>query len=116
LFYLSETDAEVKPFLGEKAETVSPEKLLKQTGKPLESSVEIREVTEFFRRLTEIHDRFSDEEKKNAQKFKDLQEILTNELKDAKIIKIGKIQIDIFMVGLDSENRLIGFQTKAVET
>lgn len=116
LFYMSETDAEITPFFGEKAEAVTPEIVLKQTGNLLETPFEIREIGEFFKRLTDIKDWFGDEEKATAQKFKDLQEVLTNQLKDAKIIKIGKIQVDIFMIGLDAESRLVGVKTKAVET
>ncbi len=42
----------------------------------------------------------------------------TNEknLRNLKVFKVGKIQLDIYVVGLDAENRLLGIKTKAVET
>ncbi len=37
-------------------------------------------------------------------------------LRDLKVFKIGKIQIDVYVVGLDAEDNLLGIETKAVET
>ncbi|MCA1623686.1 MAG: nuclease A inhibitor family protein [Acidobacteria bacterium] len=33
-----------------------------------------------------------------------------------KVFKIGKIELDVYAVGLNAENRLMGIKTKAVET
>jgi len=42
--------------------------------------------------------------------------LLEKKLKELKVFKIGKIQLDIYVVGLDAESNLTGIQTKAVET
>ncbi len=42
--------------------------------------------------------------------------LLEANLRDLRVFKIGEIQIDIYVVGLDVENNLTGIQTKAVET
>ncbi len=116
LFYTSETDAEILPFNGKKAQAVTFEEILAQTGNKPDSAVEERNFTEFFSRLTEIQDWFGDEEKTAAQKFTDLKDLLEKNLKDLKVFKVGKIQLDVYAVGLDAESNLIGIQTKAVET
>jgi hypothetical protein len=116
LYYISETDAEILPFGGEKAEAASKETILAQTKAPADSQVEERDFAEFFARLTEIQDWFGDEEKETAQKFGQLKELLEKNLRDLKVFKIGKIQLDVYAVGLDAENNLIGIKTKAVET
>lgn len=116
LYYTSETDAEILPFAGDKAESVTKETLLAQTGKPADSAVEEKSFEDFFSRLTELQDWFGDEEKQTAQKFSNLKELLKKELKDIKVFKVGKIEVDVFVVGLDSQGILRGIKTKAVET
>ena len=116
LYYVSETDAEILPYVGEPAEAVTKEKLLSQTKSASDAPVEERDFAGFFIRLTEIQDWFGDEEKEMAQKFTGLRQILENNLRDLKVFKVGKIQLDIYVVGLDAENKLTGIRTKAIET
>ncbi len=116
LYYISETDAEILPFIGQQAESVIKEEILNQTNSAADSAVEEGEFKGFFARLTEIQDWFGDEEKETAQKFVQLKELLEMNLRDLKVFKIGKIQLDVYVVGLDAENKLLGIKTKAVET
>lgn len=116
LFYVSETDAEILPFIGSQAETVSVDLLLSQIGNTANAPVAEENFAGFFARLTEIQDWFGDEEKETAKKFVSLKDLLEKNLRDLKIFKIGKIQLDIYVVGLDAENNFLGFQTRAVET
>lgn len=116
LYYISETDAEITPFVGEKAETLTAKEILKQTNKTADTAVEERDFNEFFARLTKIQDWFGDEEKETAEKFAELEELLEKNLHDLKVFKIGTIQLDVYAVGLDDENNLMGIKTEAVET
>jgi len=116
LFYISETDAEILPFVGTTAEKVDQDEILKQTDAPSGSVVEERKFNDFFARFVEIQDWFGDEEKETAQKFVRLKEVLENNIRDLKVFKIGKIELDIYVVGLDAENTFLGIKTKAVET
>jgi hypothetical protein len=114
LYYISETDSEVFPFVGETATNVSADELLRQLGRI--DSVEERVFEDFYKRLTEIQEWFGDEETATANKFSELKELLMKNLKDLKVFKVGKIQVDIYIVGLNSESILAGVWTKAVET
>ncbi len=116
LYYISETDAEISPFIGNKAELVTSEEVLKQIKSVIDAPVEERNFNEFFVRLTEMQDWFGDEEIAVANKFADLKKLLENNLRDLKVFKIGKIEVNIYIVGLDSESNLMGIKTKAVET
>ncbi len=116
LYYISETDAEILPFEGTKAETLTREKILIQTNNLPDAPVEERDFAEIFARLTAVQEWFGEEEKAIAAKFSALQTFLQENLKDLKVFKIGKIQIDVYFVGLDAENYLKGIKTKAVET
>ena len=116
LYYISETDAEFVPLIGQTSETVTAEEVLKQTNSPANAAVEHRDFADFFSRLTKIEDWFGDEEKENAQKFVHLKEVLENNLRELNVFKIGKIRLDIYVVGLDENDKLLGIKTKAVET
>ena len=116
LYYLSETDAEITLFIGGTAESVGKDVILSQTESAADAPVEERDFTQFFERLTAIQDWFGDEETETANKYARLKELLENNLRDLKVFKIGKIQLDIYAVGLDAENNLMGIKTKAVET
>lgn len=116
LYYISETDAEILPFSGTKADSVTKEEILRQTKNALETPVEERDFAEIFARLTATEDWFGDEENALVEKFTALQKFLEENLKDLKVYKIGSIQLDVYFVGLNNEGILMGIQTKAVET
>lgn len=116
LYYISETDAPISAFAGEKAQAVNAGEILRQTKSAMDAPVEERVFAEIFARLTKIQDWFGDEEKETAAKFGKLKEFLEKNLKDLKVFKVGTIQIKIYFVGLDAESRLMGIQTEAVET
>ncbi len=116
LIYMSETDAEFTIFNGEKTKTLTKETFLSQIKSSPNVAVEEQNFDEFFLRLTTIKDWFSEVERQNAKRFGELQDLLNLNLKDLKVFRIGKIKIDIYIVGIDAENNLIGLKTYAVET
>lgn len=116
LYYISESDAEISPFVGEKAADVTKETLLSQTKNKPDAPVEERNFEDFFNRLTKTEDWFGDEETKSAKKFGELKELLEENLKGLKVFKVGRIEIDIYVVGLDRQGNLAGIKTQAVET
>ena len=116
LFYTSETDAKIVLFAGSQADAVTKENLLIQTKNESNPKVEEKGFDQFFAQLTKIQDWFGDEEKEIAAKFSALRDLLKNNLKDLKVFKVGKINLDIYVIGLDTEGVLTGVQTKAVET
>ena len=116
LYYISETDSEIFPFVGEKAEAVTKEIVLRQTKHRTDSKIEERSFENFFSRLTKIEDWFGDEEMETVRKFQSLKKLLQDNLRDFKVFKIGTIDLDVYVLGLDSENVLMGIKTKAVET
>ncbi len=116
LVYLSETDSEVLPFLGGKYETDNLETLLKQINPASELRVKEINFENFFENLITIQDWFGLEEKETAEKFLKLKKLLEENLKNLKVFQIGEIEIEIYVVGLDEDNNLLGIKTQAVET
>jgi Nuclease A inhibitor-like protein len=116
LFYISETDSPFYFFQWGEVKTVETETI--RENLKLESSISIEERTfeEFFSRLTEEKEWFGEREKKIVEEFLNLKFILEKKLTNIKVFRIGRIQIDVYIAGLDSENRLTGIKTKSVET
>lgn len=116
LIYISETDAEIVPFTFRKAANVTAAEVIAQVGHEPDSPVEKIDADAFFSRLTAIKDWFGPREKETAGRFGALKAELEKELADLAVFKIGKIQIDIYIVGIDRQGRLAGVKTRAVET
>lgn len=115
LTFISETDADVVPFI-----TSSPaSKSLRSFLKALDvSSTDVEEIAfeEFFERLTREREWFGEREKKRAERFSNLRDVLTKHLRDLRVIRIGRIRIDIYVAGISASGRLVGVKTKAIET
>jgi Nuclease A inhibitor-like protein len=116
LIYMSETDAEFIVFKGTKIEVLSKETILAQIKGSPNVAFEEQNPDEFFLRLTTIKDWFGETEKQKAKRYGKLQEFMKANLKELKIFRIGKIQVDIYIVGIDAESNLSGLKTNAVET
>lgn len=107
LIYISETDAAITPFEGGPAAAVTAAELLAQTGQAGDSRVEERGFEEIFARLMRGE---------AGEGFAALKAAMEAGLRDLKVFKVGKINVDVYIVGLDGEGNLSGVQTKAVET
>lgn len=115
LTFISETDADVIPFKEEKP----PNRSLSGYLSTLEStSDEIQEVEfdQFFDRLTTEKDWYGPREKKRSQRWSTLRNVLEENLESLRVIRVGKINIDIYIAGVNAEGRLAGVKTKAIET
>ncbi len=116
LIYISETDAPVLTFAGQPTDAVNADVILQYSGMTAEEPVEEREFAEFFDRLTTIRDWYGEAEKARAQKFLELRKLLKENLSELKVFRIGRIRLDIFVVGINTDGCLVGVSTKAVET
>jgi len=116
LSYTSEIDAAIEAFIGDKTTSLTKVEILNQTKSAADTPVVEIVFTKFFSHLTEIQDWYGEEETEIAQKFARLKEFLEQNLKDLKVFKVGQIELEIYVVGLDGKNNLAGTKTKAVET
>jgi hypothetical protein len=116
LIYISETDAEITPFEGGQTGAVTAAELLAQAGHAADAPVEERGFEEIFARLTRVYEGADEAHVATAGRFAALKSVLEQNLRGLKVFKVGKIQLDVYIVGLDAEGNLSGVQTKAVET
>ncbi|MEP7075729.1 MAG: nuclease A inhibitor family protein [Acidobacteriota bacterium] len=116
LSYLSETDAAMEVFIGQKAGGVSREEILSQTGHGDSDPIEEISIEVFFEKLTTVREWYNTQQVANAGRYGELKKYLQESLTDTHVFRIGRVQIEIFVVGLDSSQNLVGIKTKAVET
>lgn len=116
LIYISETDAEIIPVCGEKVEAVTRVAVLRLAGADQVAPIEETAADSFFERLTAIRDWFGPRETERAARFARLRDTLYSGLTDLTVYRIGRIRVDIYIVGKDGEGRIAGVRTRAVET
>jgi Nuclease A inhibitor-like protein. len=113
-FYMSETDAPIEPFFAEKKGGMTKETILKATASPDTAEIEEGDVASFFSHLWLAGD--SRPDRARSAPFQNLRQLLEQNLTDLKVFRIGRIRIEVYVVGLDHEGNLAGIKTNAVET
>ena len=113
-FYMSETDAALEPFYGEKIGAVTHETMLDMTGSAETSAIEEGDLDSFFAHLW-FNDKAGATHAPSGP-LQNLRGVLEEDLTDLKVFRIGRIRIDVYAVGRDREGHLAGIKTRAVET
>jgi Nuclease A inhibitor-like protein len=118
LMYPSESDEEIEYFEMElsTAQKLSIADFRMYNG--IRPEITISEMTfdDFFKPLIKIEDWFGEEEKKWAEDSLKLKNLLVENVKDFQVLKVGAIDIDVFVFGKLEECKWLGLKTKIVET
>jgi hypothetical protein len=85
-------------------------------GAGAEARVEERSLTDFFARHTATSDPYDSEAQKLRPRYEALMRVLSTRLRDAKVYRVGKIEIECYVAGIDGDENLAGLKTVAVET
>lgn len=113
LVYISETDEPVEPFF---QEGEFPDTLLADERRMSESGIKAAGPDEFFDKLTRERDWHNADDKKRVAGFRRLESYMKKNLRDLAFYRIGRIRIDMYVVGLDEDGNTVGIKTRAVET
>jgi hypothetical protein len=117
LIYMSETDA---PFeiihWPDGGASLDAKQVIRLSRHKPRDPVQTLSVDDFFKPLTDYQAWFGASEKATAEKYRRLQEIIQQRLSDLQVFRVGKIQIDIFVVGRSTQGDWVGVKTRAVET
>ena len=108
LLFISETEAELEPFVWEVAGPLDAAQVLSQSDYEYEEGTPVEEMTlkDFFRAVPS-------EEKES---FDRLASVLTQQLSDVRVFKVGEVEKDVYIVGRTNDNRCAGLFTQVVET
>jgi hypothetical protein len=123
LWVMSETDAPLTPFFWEIKEEITPELVIKHSEKPENecSPVEKVDFKVFFEKYIQKEDWYGEEELTIVTKFENLAKGLSEKLSDLVVYRVGKINIDVFVLGkvVNDKKEIIayaGVKTFVVET
>lgn len=116
LIYISEQDAPITAFVSERSAEQAPEEILRHLSGETYERIEEVEFDDFFERLTGDKDWHGAKEKEKVEKFRALKKTLEDNLTQLQALKFGRIRKNIFVVGRDKDNRLVGIRTESVET
>ncbi|MBE9206648.1 nuclease A inhibitor family protein [Nostoc sp. LEGE 06077] len=112
----SEYPFEVVSWIGETQDTLTNQKLLQLTGHPLETPIEIVDLDDFFRNSAEEKEWHDEIQKQDVQKFQSLVQTLKDNLTNIKVYRLGRIDIDVYIIGQTTSGDLAGISTKVIET
>jgi hypothetical protein len=117
LLYTSETDSPFTLMHWRSSEpTLTSAVFLKLIDESPGAQVEEIGLEEFFRGLTQDQDWHDEVAKQFVQKYRNLLIVLKQNLAELKVFRIGKVQIDIYVVGREANGDWAGIKTTAVET
>lgn len=77
---------------------------------------EQRSLTDFFARHTATSDPYDSEAQKIRPRYEALMRLLSTRLRDARVYRLGKIEIQCYITGFDGAGNLAGLKTIAIET
>ena len=118
LMYPSESDEKIEYFEMEIStdEKLSLANFSMYNGIRPEIEIEEIDFESFFKPLIKAEDWFGEDEKKWAEDSLKLKQLLTEKLKEINILKVGRIEIDVYLFGKSEECKWEGIKTKLIET
>ena len=78
--------------------------------------VQVRSLENFFARHTTTSDPYDGEAQKIRPRYEELVRVLSRNLRDVKVYRVGKIEVTCYIAGLDAGGNLAGLKTVAIET
>jgi hypothetical protein len=118
LLFPSESDYPLTPYrwVGVKDTGPSPEALREAEGRPADTKVETRSLHELFDPLLQVEEGSSDEDQAVVARYRALVQLLEDNLKHLRAYRVGKIDIDVYILGQHASGEWLGLKTRVIET
>ena len=118
LMYPSESDEKIEYYEMEVStdERLSLANFRMYNGIRPEIEIEEMDFELFFKPLIKMEDWFGEDEKKWAEDSLKLKQLMSDRLKDIQILKVGRIEIAVYLSGKSDECKWEGIKTKLIET
>lgn len=85
-------------------------------GAPLGTATGERSLDEFFARHIERSDPYDERAQAIRPRYEALRSTLRDRLRDARVFRVGTIEVRCYVVGWDEHANLVGLATTAIET
>ena len=116
LVFVSEIDAPIEPVVFPEIQSLAQSDLAEGLDLGKNEPIETTDAHVFFDRLTRHKEWHGPIEKENTKRFTRLRKTLESELDDLHVFRIGKVKIDIYVLGISKIGIIAGVHTSAVET
>ena len=116
LVYVSEIDSPIGPIFEVPDANISIGTFVLESLSDGRGPMEERPSADFFDRLTADREWHSADNKTTVRRFRKLRKLMVGSLADLTMFRAGRVRIEIFVVGSDSEGNIAGIRTSAVET
>jgi hypothetical protein len=118
LRFMSESEAPLNTFLwkSENKLSLNPETIFQKTGHSQDTPVEVVDLDSFFKVATTEQEWQEPEERETVKRFQNLVETLKQHLGDLRVYRVGRRNIDAYIVGKTTTGDYVGLSTKVVET
>ena len=117
LTYQSETDTPWSVFHWPGAQGEPTAEAVRQLGRHRATApVSALSLDEFFAPLIQDQGWYGDQERAEAQKYRELIGEIKRSQQTVHVFRIGRRQVTIYVVGVDPDGGWTGLKTKAVET
>jgi hypothetical protein len=73
-------------------------------------------IEKLLRAHSKIKRSSSETEREKASRFKQILEFFQSQVSYPIVIKVGKVERDVYILGIAADNYIIGLKTKAIET
>ena len=115
LLWLSESDYPWEVVYLEGASNLKSQ-LLEISNLDADTTIETKELNDFFRQATTEKDWYDDAEKAECQSYRELVEVLQYNLNDIKVYRLGETEVNCYVLGKTQSDAIAGLFTIAVET
>ena len=116
LLFHSESDAPIEPYRWEGGGAPTKDALLKGEGRRADEAVEEVSLHDVFDPVTEEQSFWSDDDRAEARRYKELVALLEQGLSQIRVFRVGKVDVDVFVVGKHQEGGWMGVKTHVAET
>jgi hypothetical protein len=114
LLFMSETDAPLEPLRS--ADEPTPDLLRRLSGVSVDTPVEAQVFDDFFRPAVSEPVWKSAHEIATARRFQRLVELLHANLTDLRVFRVGRINMEVYVLGRAASGNWLGLRTRVVET
>ncbi len=116
LLFMSETDAPFTPVQWPGEVELTDEALCRLTAHDAITPVETVRLEDFFRAATTEARGKSAEQLASVRRYQTLLLWLQTNLADARVYRLGRISMDVYVIGRSANGQWLGLTTRVVET
>jgi hypothetical protein len=116
LLFMSESDYPFEIHEWGNLPQVNPEYIKRAAGLPPDTSVEETTVENFFRPAVQSYDGQSETARSTSERYRQLVQLIHNNLTDVTVYKLGTINMPVFIAGKTTSGNWMALSTRVVET